>query len=63
MRALQDADPLAAAQRSGNAPPALDLALLVIGLVILWQAGSVLLGREALPSPLATARPAGGDHE
>jgi NitT/TauT family transport system permease protein len=53
MRALQDADPLAAAQRK-HAPPALDLVLLVIGLVILWQAGSVLLGREALPSPLAT---------
>ena len=51
MPALQDADPLAAPR---GATRRLDLALLVIGLVILWQAGSVVLGREALPSPLAT---------
>ena len=52
MPALQDADPLAAPR---GATTRLDLALLVIGLVVLWQAGSVVLGREALPSPLATA--------
>ena len=51
MPALQDADPLAAPR---GATTRLDLALLVIGLVILWQAGSVVLGREALPSPLAS---------
>ena len=51
MPALQDADPLAAPR---GATRRLDLALLVISLVILWQAGSVVLGREALPSPLAT---------
>jgi NitT/TauT family transport system permease protein len=28
--------------------------LLIVGLVALWQAGTLLLGREALPSPVAT---------
>jgi NitT/TauT family transport system permease protein len=56
MPALQDADTLVPARRAGQStPPALDTVLLVIGLLILWQAGSLVLGREALPSPLATA--------
>ena len=55
MPALQDADPLVAMERTGRRDtPRLDLALLTVGLVILWQAGTFLLGREALPSPLAT---------
>jgi NitT/TauT family transport system permease protein len=32
----------------------IDTMLLIVGLAVLWQAGSMLLGREALPSPAAT---------
>lgn len=56
MPAAQDADPLVTAERAErrDAPPALDTVLLIIGLVALWQVGTLVLGREALPSPLAT---------
>src|SRR5437588_1746331 len=56
MPAAQDADPLVTAERAERqeAPPALDTVLLIVGLVALWQAGTIVLGREALPSPVAT---------
>ena len=56
MPAAQDADPLVTAERAErrNMPPALDTVLLIVGLVALWQIGTLLLGREALPSPMAT---------
>jgi NitT/TauT family transport system permease protein len=53
MPAAQDADPLVAAERRTDTR-ALDKALLVVGLVVLWQAGTLVLGRDALPSPVAT---------
>ena len=33
---------------------ALDTVLLIVGLIALWQAGAVILGKDALPSPVAT---------
>jgi NitT/TauT family transport system permease protein len=56
MPAAQDADPLLAAGRLARreTPPALDTLLLIVGLVALWQVGTLVLGREALPSPVAT---------
>lgn len=56
MPAAQDADPLLAAEAAeGRAAPAsLDTALLMVALLALWQAGTLVLGRDALPSPLAT---------
>lgn len=52
-----DADPTTAAERIERRDhgPLIDAVLLVVGLLVLWQAGSMLLGREALPSPAATA--------
>src|SRR6185436_9643818 len=35
-------------------PATLDTALLLVGLVALWQVGTLALGRDALPSPVAT---------
>jgi NitT/TauT family transport system permease protein len=57
MPAAQDADPLVTAERAErrDTPPALDTVLLILSLLALWQAGTFVLGREALPSPLATA--------
>src|SRR4051812_37927173 len=51
-----DADPTTAAERIERRDhgPLVDTMLLIVGLVALWQAGSMLLGREALPSPAAT---------
>src|SRR4029077_17498167 len=56
MPAAQDADPLVTAERAErrDMPPALDTVLLIVGLVALWQIGTLLLGREALPSPVTT---------
>jgi NitT/TauT family transport system permease protein len=56
MRAAPDADPLATAERfeARDHGPTIDSALLIGGLFVLWQAGTMALGREALPSPLAT---------
>jgi NitT/TauT family transport system permease protein len=56
MPAAQDADPLVAAGRFArrDTPPALDTVLLIVALVALWQVGTLALGREALPSPIAT---------
>ena len=56
MPAAQDADPLVTAERAErrDIPPALDTVMLIVGLVALWQAGTLLLGHEALPSPVAT---------
>lgn len=56
MPAAQDADPLAATGRLERRRDtrALDKVLLLIGLVVLWQVGSMVLGRDALPSPAAT---------
>ena len=56
MPAAQDADPLVTEERAErrDMPPALDTVLLIVGLVALWQLGTLLLGREALPSPIAT---------
>ena len=56
MRAAQDADPLVTAERAERraVPPALDTMLMIGGLVALWQVGTILLGHEALPSPVAT---------
>jgi len=56
MPAAQDADPLVAAERieRRDTPPWLDTLLLIAGLIALWQAGTLVLGREALPSPVAT---------
>ena len=56
MPAAQDAEPLATAQPAErrSAPPALDTVLLIVGMVALWQVGTLVLGREALPSPVAT---------
>ena len=56
MPAAQDADPLVTAERAEGreARPALDTMLLTAGLVALWQVGTLALGREALPSPVAT---------
>jgi NitT/TauT family transport system permease protein len=57
MPAAQDADPGIAAERFAprRDTRALDKALLLVGLVVLWQLGSFVLGRDALPSPAATA--------
>jgi len=55
MSAVQDAEPLSTgriARRDHG--PALDRVLLAGGLLALWQAGTLLLGPEALPSPAAT---------
>src|SRR5260370_36542901 len=51
-----DADPIAAAERIERRDhgPLVDTMLLIVGLLVLWQAGSMLLGHEALPSPTAT---------
>jgi NitT/TauT family transport system permease protein len=56
MPAAQDADPLVTAERveRRTTPATLDTALLIVGLVALWQIGTLALGREALPSPVAT---------
>jgi NitT/TauT family transport system permease protein len=56
MPAAQDADPLVTAERAERrtTPATLDTALLLVGLVALWQVGTLALGREALPSPIAT---------
>jgi NitT/TauT family transport system permease protein len=56
MPATQEAEPLATAQPAErrSAPPALDTVLLIVGMVALWQVGTLVLGREALPSPVAT---------
>ena len=58
MPAAQDADPLVTAERAEwrDMPPALDTVLLIVGLIALWQVGTLLLGHEALPSPVATVR-------
>jgi len=39
--------------RRGDAR-SLDTALLIVGLIALWQAGTLVLGKDALPSPVAT---------
>src|SRR3979411_1180643 len=51
-----DADPTTAAEgiERRDHGPLIDTMLLIVGLLVLWQAGSMLLGREALPSPAAT---------
>jgi NitT/TauT family transport system permease protein len=51
-----DADPTAAAERLERRDhgPLIDTVLLIVGLPVVWQAGSMLLGHEALPSPGAT---------
>jgi NitT/TauT family transport system permease protein len=56
MPATQDAEPLVTVERTERraAPATLDTALLVVCLVALWQVGTLALGREALPSPVAT---------
>lgn len=56
MPAARDADPLALAERieRRDRPPAIDTLLLIAGLVALWQSGTIVLGSEALPSPVAT---------
>ena len=56
MPAAQDADPLVAAERieRRDYARARDTALLLVGLVALWQAGTLILGRDALPSPVST---------
>ena len=51
----QDAETLTvepAARRSDAR--ALDTVLLIVALIALWQVGAFILGRDALPSPLAT---------
>jgi len=52
----QDAEPLVAAERIERRDHArsLDTALLIVGLIALWQAGAFILGKDALPSPVAT---------
>jgi len=56
MPAAQDANPFVMAENAGAhaARPAIDTVLLIVGLVALWQVGTLVLGREALPSPVAT---------
>ena len=56
MPAAQDADPIVTAERveRRDTPPTMDTVLLIVGLVALWQVGTLALGREALPSPVAT---------
>jgi NitT/TauT family transport system permease protein len=56
MPATQDAEPLVTVERAERraTPATLDTALLIVGLVALWQVGTLALGREALPSPVAT---------
>jgi len=55
MPAAGDADPFAMASPVRRRyPRALDNVLLLIGMIALWQIGTLLLGREALPSPLST---------
>jgi len=56
MPAAQDADPIVTAERveRRDTPPALDILLLIVGLIALWQLGTLALGHEALPSPVAT---------
>ena len=56
MPAAQDAEPLVAAERieRRDYARARDTALLMVGLVVLWQAGTFVLGRDALPSPVST---------
>ena len=51
----QDADVLTIepVARRGDAR-SLDTALLIVGLIALWQVGTLVLGRDALPSPVAT---------
>jgi NitT/TauT family transport system permease protein len=51
----QDADVLTVepVARRGEAR-SLDTALLIVGLIALWQAGTLVLGKDALPSPVAT---------
>ena len=51
----QDAETLAVepVARRGDTR-ALDTALLIVGLIALWQAGAVILGKDALPSPVST---------
>ena len=56
MPVAQDADPMEAIARAPRRDysRALDALILVIGLLVVWQLGTLLLGREALPSPAAT---------
>ncbi len=56
MPAAQDADPFIVAERveRRDTTRAFDTVLLIVGLIALWQVGSMVLGRDALPSPVAT---------
>lgn len=55
MPAARDAEPLALGESAPRRDTrALDMVLLFAGLLALWQVGSLVLGREALPSPMAT---------
>jgi NitT/TauT family transport system permease protein len=55
MPAAQDAEPLVMAEHAERRDPAaLDTVLLIVALLALWQIGTLTLGHEALPSPLAT---------
>jgi NitT/TauT family transport system permease protein len=54
MLAAQDASSAVAPAARRADTRALDKVLLLVGLVVLWQVGSLVLGRDALPSPAAT---------
>ena len=50
-----DAEPLAAGRVARRTDArVLDTVLLIAGLIALWQAGAVVLGKDALPSPVST---------
>jgi NitT/TauT family transport system permease protein len=50
----RDAEPLAERVTPRGDARALDTMLLLAGLIALWQAGAVILGKDALPSPVST---------
>jgi NitT/TauT family transport system permease protein len=50
----RDAEPFVKPDARRADAHALDTVLLLAGLIALWQAGAVILGKDALPSPVST---------
>jgi NitT/TauT family transport system permease protein len=58
MHGAADVEPLAAADAGPARRPTTlaDTALAIVGILVLWQVASLVVGREVLPGPVATVR-------